>query len=318
MKQECHLPTKDRNIWIGAIMGYRNIMISNGLELNIKDSQLLVGQLASIPLEDINSILIESQSVRLSSYLLQKAMGYGIVIYCCDEKHIPNTVVLPLQHHHRHFKMLKMQMETSKPLQKRLWQQIIVQKIHNQARCLEYMNMKGYKELDAMKRQVKSGDSTYVEGRAAAFYFRHLFGDHFSRGEEHIINAALNYGYAIIRGMIARTIICYGFEPSLGIWHHSELNGFNLADDFIEPFRPVVDLYVSGKFDYSESSKVLTPQIKKGLFSVLNYDMNFNGEKQILGNSIEKMIMSFGGALMGKRDEMQLPELIPLQEHRYE
>lgn len=299
-------------------MGYRNIMISNGTELHVKDKQLQIGNLASIPLEDINSIMIESQSVKLTSYFLQKAAEYGIVVYVCNEQHNPSTVVLPLQHHHRHFKMLKLQIGMSKPLQKRLWQQIIVRKIKNQARCLELMNIPQWKELDIMAREVKSGDTTHVEGKAAAFYFKCLFGERFSRGEDHIINSALNYGYAIIRGMIARTIICYGFEPSLGIWHCSELNGFNLADDFIEPFRQVVDLYVAKKFDYAEMETTLTPDMKKGLFSVLSYDMDVNGEKQILANAIDKMIMGYGGCLNGSRNELTIPELMPLEIHHYE
>lgn len=299
-------------------MGFRNIMISNGAELSVKDSQLKIGDWASVPLEDINSLMIESQAVKLSSYLLQKAAESGIVIYCCNEQHIPNTVILPLQHHHRHFKMLKSQINAGKPLQKRLWQQIVIRKILNQAKCLEYMGMPQAKELELMARDVKSGDTTHVEGYAAAFYFKSLFGEGFSRGEEHIINSALNYGYAIIRGMIARTIVCYGFEPSIGIWHCSELNGFNLADDFIEPFRPVVDLYVAQRFDYSEIDTALTPEMKRGLYSVLNYDMNVNGEKQILGNSIDKMVMGFGGCLNGIRQELILPELMPLQVHSYE
>ena len=299
-------------------MGYRNIMISNGTELHIKDRQLQIGNLASIPLEDINSIMIESKSVRMSSYFLHKAAEFGIVVYACNEQHIPSTVVLPVQHHHRHFKMLKLQMNVSKPLQKRLWQQIIVGKIKNQAKCLKLMDITQWEELDKMSREVKSGDTTHVEGRAAAFYFKCLFGKEFSRGEENIINSALNYGYAIIRGMIARTIICYGFEPSLGIWHCSELNGFNLADDFIEPFRQVVDLYVAQNFDYSEINTALTADMKRGLFSMLSYDMNVNGEKQIMANAIDKMVMGYGRCLNGNQNELVIPELMPLEIHSYE
>ncbi len=299
-------------------MGYRNIMIANGMQLHIKDSQLRIGDAAVIPLEDINSVLIESQSVTVSSYLIQKAMDYGIVIYCCNEQHMPNAVVLPLQHHHRHFKMLKLQIDARKPLQKRLWQQIIVRKIRNQEKCLECLGSSKWKELNCMAKEVKSGDTTHVEGYAAAFYFKQLFGEGFSRGEDCTINAALNYGYALIRGMIARTIVCCGFEPSLGIWHRNEQNGFNLADDFIEPFRPVVDLYVAQRFDSVQMETSLTAEMKRGLFSVLNYDMNVNGEKQILGNSIEKMVMGFGGCLNGSREELELPDLIPLQAHNYE
>ena len=117
-----------------------------------------------------------------------------------------------------------------------------------------------------MCKEVQSGDRTHVEAKAAAYYFRCMYGLGFSRGNDHIINSALNYGYAIIRGMIARSIICYGLEPSIGIFHHSELNNYNLADDMIEPFRPLVDLYVSSHFDISEIDSTLSQEMKKGLF----------------------------------------------------
>lgn len=143
-------------------------------------------------------------------------------------------------------------METGKPLQKRLWQQVVIQKIRNQALCLQLLELDGHEELLRMCKEVQSGDRTHVEAKAAAYYFRCMYGLGFSRGNDHIINSALNYGYAIIRGMIARSIICYGLEPSIGIFHHSELNNYNLADDMIEPFRPLVDLYVSSHFVFQK------------------------------------------------------------------
>ena len=115
-------------------MGYRNIKIETSQQLNIKNSQLLIGSSGEvqIPLEDINSILIESQAVTLSSYFLQKMAEMGIAVYVCDEKHLPNAVLLPMVRHSRHFKLLKCQMNLGKPKQKRLWQQIVVRKIENQ------------------------------------------------------------------------------------------------------------------------------------------------------------------------------------------
>ena len=152
-----------------------------------------------------------------------------------------------------------------------------------------------------MCKEVQSGDRTHVEAKAAAYYFRCMYGLGFSRGNDHIINSALNYGYAIIRGMIARSIICYGLEPSIGIFHHSELNNYNLADDMIEPFRPLVDLYVS-----------------KGLFGIINFDMSVKGDMRIVSNCIDMLIASYSSALQGNRTELDLPELIQLQVHSYE
>lgn len=301
-------------------MGFRNIMISSNMKLRIQDQQLVVtaGDEVHIPLEDINCILIENQSVTLSAYLLQKVADSGIALYVCDEKHLPNAVLLPMVRHSRHFKILKYQMETGKPLQKRLWQQVVIQKIRNQALCLQLLELDGHEELLRMCKEVQSGDRTHVEAKAAAYYFRCMYGLGFSRGNDHIINSALNYGYAIIRGMIARSIICYGLEPSIGIFHHSELNNYNLADDMIEPFRPLVDLYVSSHFDISEIDSTLTPEMKKGLFGIINFDMSVKGDMRIVSNCIDMLIASYSSVLQGNRTELDLPELIQLQVHSYE
>ena len=270
-------------------MGFRNIKIDSHVKLSIKNQQLNIETdiARQIPLEDINCIIIENQTVTVSAYLLQKMADMGIAVYVCDEKHLPNAVLLPMVRHSRHFKILKYQIEAGKPLQKRLWQQIVVQKIRNQALCLAYLELDGSEELMKMCKEVQSGDRTHVEAKAAAFYFKSLYGLGFSRGNDHIINAALNYGYAIVRGLIARSIVCYGLEPSIGVFHHSELNNFNLADDMIEPFRPLVDLYVAQNYDIAEIDSDLTPERKRGIFGIINYDMDVKGEKRIISNCID-------------------------------
>lgn len=300
-------------------MGYRNIKIESSIGLHIKNSQLIIGDKGvSFPLEDINCVLIENQSVMVSSYMLQEFAKNEIALYVCDEKHLPNAVLLPLVKHSRHFKMLTRQIEAGKPLIKRLWQQIIVCKIKNQALCLKEMGLDGYDKLLAMTKEVQSGDKTHVEAKAAAYYFRALYGDDFTRDNECIINSAMNYAYAIIRGLIARSIVCYGLEPSLGMFHHSELNSFNLADDLIEVFRPLVDLYVASHFDIAEVDSDLTPQIKRDLFNIINYDMSVKGDKRIISNCIDMLVYSYSGAIQGNRTDLELPELIPLQVHSYE
>lgn len=301
-------------------MGFRNIKIDSNLQLHIENQQLVIGNFSEIkfPLEDINSILIENQAVTFSSYFLQKMADMGIAVYVCDEKHLPNAVLLPMAKHSRHFKVLKCQIEIGKPLQKRLWQQIVIQKIKNQSLCLRLLNKDGASELQKMCKEVQSGDKTNVEAKAAAYYFRKMYGLGFSRADDHIINSALNYSYAIVRGIIARSIVCYGLEPSIGLFHRSELNCFNLADDMIEPFRPIVDLHVSGKFDISETRDVLTPEIKRELYGIINYDMLIKGEKRILSNCVDMLIASYSSILQGNKEELDLPELMQLQVHSYE
>ena len=301
-------------------MGFRNIKIDSHVKLSIKNQQLYIETdiLRQIPLEDINCIIIENQTVTVSAYLLQKMADMGITVYVCDEKHLPNAVLLPMVRHSRHFKILKYQIEAGKPLQKRLWQQIVVRKIRNQALCLAYLDLDGSEELMKMCKEVQSGDRTHVEAKAAAFYFKSLYGLGFSRGNDHVINSALNYGYAIGRGLIARSIVCYGLEPSIGVFHHSELNNFNLADDMIEPFRPLVDLYVSQNYDVAEIDSDLTPERKRDIFGIINYDMDVKGEKRIISNCIDMLVASYSSALQGKRSDLELPELMQLQVHSYE
>lgn len=301
-------------------MGFRNIKIDSHVKLSIKNQQLNIETdiARQIPLEDINCIIIENQTVTVSAYLLQKMADMGIAVYVCDEKHLPNAVLLPMVRHSRHFKILKYQIEAGKPLQKRLWQQIVVQKIRNQALCLAYLELDGSEELMKMCKEVQSGDRTHVEAKAAAFYFKSLYGLGFSRGNDHVINSALNYGYAIVRGLIARSIVCYGLEPSIGVFHHSELNNFNLADDMIEPFRPLVDLYVSQNYDVAEIDSDLTPERKRDIFGIINYDMDVKGEKRIISNCIDMLVASYSSALQGKRSDLELPELMQLQVHSYE
>lgn len=301
-------------------MGFRNIKIDSHVKLSIKNQQLYIETdiLRQIPLEDINCIIIENQTVTVSAYLLQKMADMGITVYVCDEKHLPNAVLLPMVRHSRHFKILKYQIEAGKPLQKRLWQQIVVRKIRNQALCLAYLDLDGSEELMKMCKEVQSGDRTHVEAKAAAFYFKSLYGLGFSRGNDHVINSALNYGYAIVRGLIASSIVCYGLEPSIGVFHHSELNNFNLADDMIEPFRPLVDLYVSQNYDVAEIDSDLTPERKRDIFGIINYDMDVKGEKRIISNCIDMLVASYSSALQGKRSDLELPELMQLQVHSYE
>ena len=306
-------------------MSYKNVVITRSAKLTVKDQQLVIGMGndtdATVPLEDIDTLMIEDRSVILSAYLLQAAADAGIAVYVCDDKHIPSAVMLPVSPHSRHFKMLKNQVNISRPLQKRLWQQVVVQKILNEAECLRLAGREGADELSRMAREVQSGDTGHVEGKAAAFYFTKLYYMGFTRGDDNFFNAAMNYGFAIIRGMIARSIVGYGFEPSIGLFHCSELNSFNLADDFIEPYRPLVELFVATHyFDQDEDFEGLTPDIKHELIGIINYNMMMRGgENHIVHDCIDMQVQSYSRCVSESEDcQLLLPELIPLQVHSYE
>lgn len=300
-------------------MPYRNLMITSNAHLKIKDEQLLITTDAthSIPIEDINSVLIENRQSTITIATLAKLAQYGVTIYVCDEKHTPCAVMMPFAQNSRQYGMLKLQESMSLPLQKQLWQQIVRCKILNQAICLELNNQtEAAKHLRTLAQNVCSGDSKNTEAVAAAAYFKALFGNAFARvNEADLRNAALNYGYAIIRGHIARLIASYGFLPMKGIHHKNELNAYNLADDFIEPFRPVVDLFISHE---PLDDELLTPQLKQKLYNLLNMDIKIMQQNHSVAYAAEKMVQSFTRCCQKTAKEMLLPTLIALRQHTYE
>ena len=171
--------------------------------------------------------------------------------------------------------------------------------------------------LDALSEKVNSGDTDNKEAIAAKGYFTTLFGKSFSRNdEENIYNITLNYGYAIIRGAISRSIVSYGYMPSIGIHHRSELNNFNLADDFIEPFRPVVDLWVKNNIN---EETLFEKKIRGELINLLNVDVKIQGKLQSVSNAINIMVGSYTTAINQKNyKKLELPEILPLEIHCYE
>jgi CRISPR-associated protein Cas1 len=199
----------------------------------------------SLPLEDIAVIVLESPEITLTAALLSACMDDGVAVVTCNATHIPNGVMQPFLAHSRQSKVACVQMSWSDPLRKRLWQQIVQAKITNQARCLEHCRGEGAAQrLFALVKQVQSGDPNNIEAQAAREYWQRLFEKGFIRGSEDSVNAALNYGYAVIRAFVARSQVAYGLLPVFGIHHQSELNAFNLTDDVMEVFRPMADALV--------------------------------------------------------------------------
>ena len=299
-------------------MEYRNIFLANPARLSVQQEQLVIEQAEkiTIPLEDISSVLIESPQVTLTAYAAAAMANHGITVFLCDEKHLPSGQILPINQYCRQRKMLMAQYEMGKPLQKQLWQQIVSQKIWNQSECLRLTSKVGWEELRQMAGKVLSNDSDNREAVAAAGYFPALFGVGFSRGSDDPRNAALNYGYAVMRAGIARNLVVHGLEPCIGLHHRSELNNFNLADDLIEPFRPIVDLHVAQNF--TEDDDVLTPQQKAGLFNLTNYLVKQADRRYRVMLSIDRVCTALANSVTAGENLLELPELIPLELHRYE
>lgn len=298
-------------------MAYRNIFVANTSKLYARNEQLTVdnGEIFSFPIEDIRCVLLEDCRSTLSAALISKFAKAGVTLIICDEKHMPAAALNPVYGYSRRLRQIDLQVAATMPFKKRMWQKIVSRKIANQAACLEICGKAGPDVLLNLAKTVNSGDSANAEGRAAAIYFKALFGDEFRRGNEDNINAALDYGYAILRAYIARTVCLYGFEPSLGIHHCSDLNNFNLADDIIEPFRPVVDLAVismTGSLDEFGSAA------KANLLKTLNYCVKVNNKKHSVANAAELLVQSYAESLKTVKPEPVLPELIPLESEQDE
>ena len=299
-------------------MEFRSVFVSNPAQLSVRRGQLVIRQEEerSVPMEDLSALLVESRAVSITTAALQELTDRGVTVYLCDETHLPAALVLPMNRHSRQLKLLKGQIAMRRPTQKRVWQGVVMSKISNQARCLSLMGKEGAEELRELADQVRSGDPDNCEAVAAARYFPALFGAGFTRGEECRVNAALNYGYAILRGAVARHLVIRGLEPCLGIFHHSELNRFNLADDLMEPYRPLVDLYVASHVPDDEGD--LTPAIKQQLFQLSHYLVEQGGKQFRAISAIGRMADSFSRIVQSGEGQMELPHLLPLRLGRYE
>ncbi|MFZ7173412.1 type II CRISPR-associated endonuclease Cas1 [[Pasteurella] aerogenes] len=304
-------------------MSWRSILISNGGKLSLKRKQMLIQQEEqefTVPLEDIAIVVVESRETVITIPLLSAFAQQGITLLSCDEQFLPCGQWLPFAQYHRQLKTLKLQLEASQPQKKQLWQRIVQQKIRNQAFVLtQSHHPKEAKRLYAMAGLVKSGDKENIEAQAAQLYFQTAFGKDFRRWQENHINAHLNYAYTILRSAVARTLVQYGWLPALGLFHHNEQNPFNLADDFIEPFRPLVDLMVWQLWQENKLDNGLSPATKQQLIRLLHYQMSINQQTFSVLATIDRSVASFQNALMSKNaDLLKLPEILPLGEHRYE
>lgn len=292
-------------------MTMRTICIQQPAKLSIKQGSLIINNktgTAQVPLEDIWVLILESHETLLNSSVLAAMNEAGIGVMTCGRNHLPTGLLLPLGAHSRHAAIVENQLSISKPLAKQLWKRIVVAKINNQARALDILEQPGAEKLRQYAREVKSGDSTGREAAAAGYYFNRLIKNGTRRESRE--TPCLDYGYAVLRAGIAREAVSGGWLVSRGLHHCSDLNAFNLVDDFIEPFRPLIDLIVFGELDPPD----LTTESKQKLVSVFEYSLLMQGKRYTAQGAITAMMDSFKRAVIGNDSlELVLPEIMPLE-----
>ena len=287
-------------------MSFKQIFIKNRAYLSYQNNSMSVknesGQ-TLVSLDDIDMIIVENQQTTLTSSLLSHMAKSNIVVIFTDEHYLPSAISTGLYKNSRTNKVQKAQIYTSKPRLNRLWKEIVISKVLNQADVLNSFTKDEY--LYTLIKRVHSADKGNVEAIAAAYYFKKLFGKEFCRSDEQDCrNGALNYGYSIIRSSIARHIVAYGLNPAFGIWHSNELNAYNLADDILEPFRPIVDNYVKSHL-HKDSS--LSSSTKYALIALLYHKVRNNyGQRVVVNDAIKAMVSSYQSYCLNKRDDVEL------------
>lgn len=260
-------------------MSWRSVVIANPAALTLEDRALAIaqnGNTARVMLEDISVLVLDHPQISLTAPLLSACAEAQIAVVTVNGSHLPNGVLLPYLPHSRALKVMTAQLALPQPARKRLWQRIVKFKIRNQAALLSRIDQNDdARRLHRFADDVRSGDPDNCEAQAAQIYFRGIFNPQFHRGQSRFHNAALNYGYAVVRAAIARTLTGYGFLPAFGLFHHSEQNAFNLADDLIEPYRPLVDAAVLTHYP-EEPDRDLQPADKGRLVSLLHEDVTLS------------------------------------------
>ncbi|MBN9133898.1 MAG: type II CRISPR-associated endonuclease Cas1 [Nitrosospira multiformis] len=298
---------------------WRSIVISRPAKLRREHYSLAIEQenTAFVPLEDIAVIVLNHREITLTHPVLSACGEYGIGLFATGDTHHPSGIFLSFLSHSRATRWLRLQLDLPRPVAKQSWAKVVRKKIANQAACLRLAGCEGADRLESYSRRVRSGDGGNLEGQAAAFYFSRLFGKDFYRGQACFPNAALDYGYAVLRGTIARGLVAHGLMPSLGLFHASEQNAFNLADDLIEPFRPVIDLFV--KKLATPLDDQLRPQDKAALVGILNIDVQMPRGKMSVISAIEQTVESLARVYEGGNETfLELPSLIRTDQHRLE
>ena len=301
----------------------RTLYFGNPAYLKTKYEQLVIelpdtGEVKQVPIEDIGIVILDNQQITITQGLMSKLIEQNAAVITCDKTHHPVGLFLNLEGNILQTQKFKAQIEASKPLKKQLWQQTIVAKLRNQAAVLEKRGIDN-RIVYSYSKSVKSGDNSNNEAKAAVYYWRNLFPKEikFSRDRYGMPpNNLLNYGYAVLRATVARSLVGSGLLPTLGIFHHNQYNAYCLADDIMEPYRPFVDYLVGDIFDPKQIDFELDPGVKRQLLSIPALDVSINvsgkrGEEQVspLMVAVQNTTSSLAKCFEGEAKSIVYPTL---------
>lgn len=284
------------------------------LRIAIGASRQVESRVVTRPLEDIGVIIIDSPQILITAPVMQTLMQSGAALIVCDDKHMPAGLMLNMEGSTMQSERFRIHLSASQPLKKQLWQQTVVAKIKNQAAAIAIITHENPIALIRMSSKVKSGDSDNVEAQAASYYWKALFerfgGIRRARDGEDP-NTMLNYGYAIVRAMMARSLVAAGMHPSLGIFHRNKYNAYCLADDIMEPYRPYVDILVMEICERYGVQGIDNREIKAAILEIASRETLINGLRYPLMTAVSETAISLFKCFNGETRKIKYPE-IPL------
>ena len=295
----------------------RTLYFGNAAYLSLKDNQLVVKkpneEVRTAAIEDIGFIVLDSPQVTITNALLGALLENNCAIINCDKTHLPSGLLLPLSGNTLQSERFQAQIEASLPLKKQLWQQTVQQKILNQAAVLQGVHDAEIGNMTAWANSVRSGDVDNREAVAAAYYWKEMFPDipSFVRDRSGAPpNNMLNYGYAVLRGVVARALVSNGLLPTLGIHHHNRYNAYCLADDIMEPYRPIVDKLIFDILtEIEECPTDLSTEIKVKLLKIPVLDCVIDRKRSPLMNAVSTTTASLAKCYLGTTKKLLYPEV---------
>ncbi|QCX54428.1 type II CRISPR-associated endonuclease Cas1 [Elizabethkingia sp. JS20170427COW] len=293
----------------------RSIYIGNPAYLKLKDEQMYIldpsthAMKGKIAVEDLGVLMLDHFQITLTHQLIQRMMENNVVVISCNYYHLPHGIMLPLYGHTEHSQKVKFQLEASEPLKKQLWKQTVEAKIENQKHVLKRLG-NYYEPMEYYLQNVKSGDTTNMEGIAAQHYWKYLISLDFIRDRYgDYPNLFFNFGYSVLRSMIARAIVETGLLPVLGIFHKNKYNPYCLADDLMEPYRPFADLLVMQWIEKSPTVEELNQDFKAYILRIATMDVRINDKMRPLMVGIKITTSSLYKCYTGEKRLIAYPEL---------
>ena len=289
----------------------RTLYFGNPAYLSINLDQLIVQKpdeegKSSIPVEDIAVVVLDHARITITHGVLKSLLDNKVALISCDESHMPSGLMLPLEGNHTQSEKYTHQINASLPLKKNLWQQTVKAKIHNQMLVLKILG-KAYKRLEVLEHRVTSGDTGNVEAQAAAYYWPTLIEGFYRERYGEPPNGLLNYGYAILRAMVARALLSSGLMPTLGIFHKNKYNAYCLADDIMEPYRPFVDRIVVELYCGMNIDTFLDRESKIKLLGIATVDAMFGKMKSPLMVGMSRTSSSLFECFEGTKKNIVYP-----------